>query len=414
METVLLNKEIAKKSRYEHRLFAWLIAIYICFAGNSSVGHMVLFGMISIVAVYNIFKYKLRVKHINTFSIYVIFLLICIVSLLFIKDEARNQGLTFCAGAIIFMFVWIIVSNWSQRDIRYLFNCIFVFLTIFAVATFIQAFAPNLIDKICSIVLSDSALETNRAFVRERDIYGGLPGLTAQIGTNAFYMTLFVGICLIRFVYSKRKRKLLYLIGMSIGMFDLISTSKRGLLLFCCLMSVLIVVIYFKKQMIKAVVLCLFIGVAICAVLFLSDIGASMIEKFLEGGLSGREQLWANAWNEFLAHPILGMGVDSYKTQYGMDAHNIFLQILCETGFVGFILLIMFVVVNFIKIMRSCIGSADKNNRELLMFSLFVQGIFILWGVSGNTLYDQPVLCTYMVAIGIYYASKSHLRRKKI
>lgn len=95
---------------------------------------------------------------------------------------------------------------------------------------------------------------------------------------------------------------------------------------------------------------------------------------------SGRLTLWKNAFNTFLEHPILGIGINSslsynalhYGTIYYV--HNTYLEVLSETGFVGFIVYISLIL----YIIRQ-----NKHNIDISIFpycytiSVLVQNFFL-------------------------------------
>lgn len=68
------------------------------------------------------------------------------------------------------------------------------------------------------------------------------------------------------------------------------------------------------------------------------------------GTLTGRTQIWADAFNRFMDNPILGLGSDAFKavSQSGLVAHNSFLSVLVETGIVGLLLFLAIVITAFI------------------------------------------------------------------
>ncbi|MDY5648766.1 MAG: O-antigen ligase family protein, partial [Lachnospiraceae bacterium] len=74
--------------------------------------------------------------------------------------------------------------------------------------------------------------------------------------------------------------------------------------------------------------------------------------------LSGREVIYLKAWELFLENPILGTGwytfpeLTSGLLAVDIDAHNIFLQLLCETGIVGFSIFMIWFIVNLYKTIR--------------------------------------------------------------
>ncbi len=50
---------------------------------------------------------------------------------------------------------------------------------------------------------------------------------------------------------------------------------------------------------------------------------------------SGRFDIWQNAWNMFLAKPILGHGAGYFHSVYGTYPHNILLDVLVSFGIIG-------------------------------------------------------------------------------
>lgn len=50
---------------------------------------------------------------------------------------------------------------------------------------------------------------------------------------------------------------------------------------------------------------------------------------------SGRFNIWENAWNMFLAKPILGHGIGYFNSFYGSYPHNILLDMLVSLGIIG-------------------------------------------------------------------------------
>lgn len=72
--------------------------------------------------------------------------------------------------------------------------------------------------------------------------------------------------------------------------------------------------------------------------------------KLVRESSSGRYELWSNAYKHWLEHPIIGSGfyqLDSYQN-LSAHPHNLFIQILTETGLVGF-LFFSFIIIIIIK-----------------------------------------------------------------
>ncbi len=417
MEGLQSIKKTDKKT-FGYAFYATVIVLYLFFSSNSSTGHMILFALLALSSfAAMIVKYK-KIIIFKTYYAYILFVIFAAVTIIIADGKARFEGIKFCLGAVVFGLMAVVCSNLEKEFFEILGKVIFVILAIFTLATVVQSFFPQIIDKICKILLSPEALAENRKFVSSGNLYSGMPGLTSQIGINAFYMALFVGFCEIKALKEKSlKNKIFYFVALFAGLFALIKTNKRGMLLFTVILFFVVLILYNKRQIKKtafAIVLCCFVG---GVVLLFTDIGAQLSEKFLEGGLSGRDKLWEAAIQDFKAHPILGIGIDSYSTKYGLDTHNIYLQVLCETGIIGFALFAVFLLRNSYMAIISCLQCNENDPlKTICFFASFIQGIFILWGFSGNTFYDQFVLCWYMMSVAaidfvIYTRRKSYENR---
>ncbi len=136
------------------------------------------------------------------------------------------------------------------------------------------------------------------------------------------------------------------------------------------------------------------------------------------GGLdvsSNRSKLWTQALDLFHAHPWIGIGWGDYRTtlvgQKGFfsdfDVHDIYLQLLCETGITGLVLFVAFFVFFWgvtRKLYRLCLAASDPVLRSLvpvLHFSILYQTFFLLYGITGNVIYDQHYQIMYMLACGM-------------
>jgi len=133
---------------------------------------------------------------------------------------------------------------------------------------------------------------------------------------------------------------------------------------------------------------------------------------------SGRTKLYAWAFQLFLNNPIRGIGwgyfrrtvVGEITIRTTLDVHNVYLQLLCETGIIGFVVFVSLFIWSWVTTKNaycSCIAQNDKRVlrwRPALLFSFAFQTYFILYCLTGNPLYDQFYQIIYMFCCSITVA----------
>lgn len=140
----------------------------------------------------------------------------------------------------------------------------------------------------------------------------------------------------------------------------------------------------------------------------------SIVSRFTTGDktLSGRTDLYALALSLYAGHALTGIGWGRFKSNtlglFGVAGktyavHNVYLQLLCETGIIGLGMFLLCVISTLVygilkyrKIMHSNQHDKEKN---LLQFGLFLQFFFLVYCMSGNPLYDYNFLITYFIGI---------------
>jgi O-antigen ligase len=104
--------------------------------------------------------------------------------------------------------------------------------------------------------------------------------------------------------------------------------------------------------------------------------------SFLTGagsGLSsnGRTHVWAEAWNNFLAHPLFGRGTGSFYAIDGIEhyPHNLLLEAGVELGLVGVVFVGGFLVAAFISMMRARSEQGAGDLQVAVVIALFVSAL---------------------------------------
>ena len=124
---------------------------------------------------------------------------------------------------------------------------------------------------------------------------------------------------------------------------------------------------------------------------------------------AGRTQLHEQAIRYFIANPILGIGWTNFMKMFTLrntHVHCIYLQLLCETGLVGFIAFVGFFAKRFVATLKQAQmvnRTGNAMDASWIRFSLYVQAYFLMYGITGNPLYDVEETILYFFAIGISY-----------
>lgn len=247
-------------------------------------------------------------------------------------------------------------------------------------------------------------------------VLGTPEGLYSHYSANGYMISTAIVVYFASLITHKDNKFDLFMFCLSIV--ALIITTKRGPLL-AVLAAVFVIYMCYnsnkKMQRWAKIVICSFLLIPIIGVLsnYVPQI-QQLIARFTISGdtntfLSGREVIYLKAWELFLENPILGTGwytfpeLTSGLLAVDIDAHNIFLQLLCETGIVGFSIFMIWFIVNLYKTIRllcdSRRGKRDYTRYEYaLCFSVGFQVFFLVYGLSGSPLYVNQLMIIYMVS----------------
>lgn len=200
----------------------------------------------------------------------------------------------------------------------------------------------------------------------------------------------------------------------------LVLTNKRGHFLFAALALVGTFYLSATKEQrgIRALRIAL-IGITAAVVLYIVinnvDIGVfrkirRMFENLSndEDISSGRGDLALTAFRQFLKHPLFGIGWEKFRflpeLESSIQTHNIYMQLLCETGIVGISVMGIFFAYSFRAAVRSCRFFRQGTESAAAKFCLFIQAFFLLYGLTGNPLYDPPYYIPYFLACAFSFA----------
>lgn len=114
---------------------------------------------------------------------------------------------------------------------------------------------------------------------------------------------------------------------------------------------------------------------------------------------NGRLALWNLAIEGFIDEPIWGNGWGSYKdiapksgNTQATNAHNVYLQLLCETGVVGFCIAGTVFVWILILVWKKTVKTTDQKNGKY-----YFLGLYIILAMLGQGLIDNSLYYTYWI-----------------
>lgn len=318
--------------------------------------------------------------------------------------------------AVFLLFVLSYTDNWYN-----IFKNIIIFFTIEHIAATIFCYLfPNIYLRYILPLFPKSVHEMLIAQFNA----GEIAGITQHYSTNALYLA--VGFIINVYNFEKkepRKKRVLYYILIAFNFFALLLTGKRVQVIFP-LASLLFVQIIKNLNNLKkfAKRFLLSCTVLIVTILICSLIVPSILTPFkrtVDGIVKGdmfdsRKPLYSLAIKEFKEKPIFGIGWGNYKYVYYekmkvkemdlMDTHNIYLQILCELGLVGFVFftyIFLFLLIYSIKMLIKELNKRKKDNKKIRTICLFItiHIYFLMEGLFGNPLYDVMIYMPYVCVL---------------
>lgn len=246
---------------------------------------------------------------------------------------------------------------------------------------------------------------------------GIFSGIAFERAYAAFSLNIGLGILISRFITLKKLTKI-DIIKLIIVLLALFCTGKRTLFLIPIIAFVLISALNNNKEMIINIfkMIPIIAILAVCVYMFLP--GASKVfERFsadedresVDTMQIRNERYWNYAILMVKEKPFFGYGIATYKSflqQYRSDdvynAHNIYIQSLGELGIFGFIILISIYIVSIIiNIKNIHYYQNDNNELYLANYAMFIQILFLVYGLTGNTLYYYSQLFSYIIGLSI-------------
>lgn len=248
--------------------------------------------------------------------------------------------------------------------------------------------------------------------------YGAYSGIAFEKADAAYYMNIGIA-CLLAKYFSTRKLKKLDGVILIIYGVALLLTGKRMLFLVAVFVSLFLFFVSGVRK--KGQKLLLVILITLGGFILAASVVPELMTTFERLGMSSGEDdamleryvKWFYALQLFKLHPVIGVGYGTYNDACSLVgykaayfAHNVYVQMLAEVGIIGTIILIIFIAVNLGITIRYILRKRNAEPSfymELAFFSLFMQLLVIIYGLSGNVLYYKGQLIMYLIVTGMIH-----------
>lgn len=334
-------------------------------------------------------KYKLM---------YSLFVIMIMVSCFWVS----NTNVIWDYSLYLISGVCVIFSDFSKTFYYYFMKIFKILFWVFIFSMFLEALLPNVFFLIFGFA------SFGDAEMRALTSGGAIAGLAFEKAYAAFICNLGLGVIFAEFV-AQRSYK--YVIQSILVMIALMMTGKRTLFIIP-IVALLIYVMLFSKnnKFIKLAGVGLGISAFIIIAYTIIPEASLIIDRIINGGgdvLSGRENFWNYAMDMFHQNPFFGRGFMSfndfvfnqgfryYGERWNYQAHNVYIQLLGETGIIGCGVIIILIIILIIKAI-SLAKSTSNFWDVLLVYWIMLFGIYSL---TGNTLYYPCQLIILIVSI---------------
>ena len=365
--------------------------------------------VISIVMLFFLSKDKKKIKP--------LFILCFIIGIIMMEEVFTNQYVnrTKMLMFTIYLILPIVVSC-NSDSIDGFKKSLNIFSAEHIIFTYIPVFFRNFYKTVILPFL-DSAQKESLASSHFKSGYN--PGLTTHYSTNGMYLAIITIYLFSKFLKDKSKKNLIFLI---LSFVALLLTGKRGHAVFTILTCIIMFFAINKDRMSKKVFKFSIsvIAIVIFVIAVSNFIPQIMIvferfEKSMNSGgdmLTGRGDFYDLAMKMWSENKLFGNGWGAFSNQYQiylyrtfgvtyLDAHNVYVQLLCETGLAG----ITFIVGAMLSVLMLCIkymGKKTEFSKSVMFILTFgYQIFFLLYCFSGNALYDPQCYVLYFICIGI-------------
>jgi O-antigen ligase len=309
--------------------------------------------------------------------------------------------------------IWIIVSNPQASVFGSNRNWIFTLIQVWVLAWLARNFVRNKNDHYAIMFILALGILISAASVVLQQGVGTLDYVDRAIGlsdgANTAARYFIYGIALLSVLQSQRTIKPVWravgLVGIFILLIALVYTGSRtGIFL---LAAMLLILLSQRALIGRRGSIILWLVLLGGIIWYLREVSGTVLEpsKILRSILMGsdtigyRYDLWRAGWAMWLDHPLAGVGIGQFgnylamywKTSLPIRAntpHNMYIQVLAETGGIGFILFCSMLVGTLYNFWQRA-HSEDTENASLNWIWLVILILLLIGGITKTDMIDK-------------------------
>jgi len=356
---------------------------------------------------------------INLASILTLFLIILYPLELLKRQKIRLKNSNFMVNFNILFFIFLFISLFSlvySNNISISLMDFARLISILVVFNYVAIYCSNRENPmlLVNVILISSIIPLSFGFYQFVFVKGGLatPGFNRIYGTfmhpNVFAQYLLLIFFLLLFLLSTFKIKKLYrrfLIFYSLVIiFALYNTFTRGAWV-ALLMGVLIFIFLRTKASKKIIHFSLILILLLVLSPYLQkrweDITRPQYNQV--NSLEWRLNLWRNSVEYLTEHPFIGNGLGMYEYKTGQMAHNDYLRISYETGFLGLLVYMVLLCYILFSSLRNLLRSKTLFNINRYKIILCVIVSLLIMGLTDNLARSTLIMIYYFSVINILF-----------
>ena len=350
----------------------------------------------------------------------IIFFIFCIYSILLSVFVAEDIMLSFQSSLFYFRigvfscFIWYLIDK-DKNILTYLYYALVLCFLVLAIDGYIQYFT--------GVNLSGFKISGNRvsSFFGDELIMGS-------------YMSRLFPLLFALFLIKKKQKYEIYSIGVLFILVDVLifMSGERASFFFLNLSTVFIIILIKEYQKFRLITFL----IAIICVLILSLNSSKLNQRMFKGpaedmGLvknsnepvifsKSHDSLIRTAYNMFKDQPIFGHGPKMFRVickdeKYAIGGspclthpHNFYIQLLAETGIIGFLFLFSALAYVIITALRQLKSIIFRQKRPLTDYQVcLLAGILItVWPLTTNgNFFNNWLMIAYSLPVGFYLQS---------